>query len=81
MNEQLAGNGKGSLQEVDSIFHAFSMVYLMANELEIESFIERWGGVTLEICFQVLKEGEGEDRLVALFLLGSNAEVRVRDWS
>ena len=46
------------------------MVKSFRIEAEIEAFIIRWGGVDAETFVRVLKDGAGEDRLIALCALG-----------
>jgi hypothetical protein len=38
-----------------------------------EAFVERWGGVDEETLKRVLREGEGRDRLAAVFALGHSS--------
>lgn len=42
----------------------------MVNTLRIEPFRKRWGGLDLATFAQVLKEGQGEERLLAIFAIG-----------
>jgi HEAT repeat protein len=64
------------------ITQAFEAVCLNGTEVDlekaIESFASRWGGLDLDIFKQVLEEGEGQDRLIALFALGSSQEPEAR---
>jgi hypothetical protein len=41
-------------------------------EEQIEAFASRWGGLGLDIFTQVLEEGKGEDRVLAILALGSS---------
>ncbi len=42
----------------------------VAEEEQIEAFASRWGGLSLDIFQQVLEEGTGEDRVLAILALG-----------
>lgn len=58
---------------------AFTMVKSFRIEAEIEAFIIRWGGVDAETFVRVLKNGAGEDRLIALCALGLLAQPWTRE--
>ncbi len=64
------------------ITQAFEAVRLADTEEDaekaIESFASRWGGLDLDIFKQVLEEGKGQDRLIALFALGYSQEPEAR---
>jgi len=64
------------------ITKAFEAVCLAGREEDvekaIESFASRWGGLDLDIFKQVLEEGKGRDRLIALFALGYSQEPEAR---
>jgi HEAT repeat protein len=66
----------------DYIIKAFDAVDLAGTEEDvekaIESFASRWGGLDLDIFKQVLEEGKGQDRLIALFALGYSQEPEAR---
>src|SRR6266702_6869100 len=42
----------------------------VAEEEQIEAFASRWGGLGLDIFQQVLEEGKGEDRVLAILAVG-----------
>jgi hypothetical protein len=44
----------------------------VTEEEQIEAFASRWGGFSLDIFTQVLEEGKGEDRVLAILALGSS---------
>src|SRR5260370_4826426 len=44
----------------------------VAEEEQIEAFASRWGGLGLDIFKQVLEEGKGEDRVLAILAVGSS---------
>jgi hypothetical protein len=44
----------------------------VAEEEQIEAFASHWGGLSLDIFKQVLEEGKGEDRVLAILALGSS---------
>src|SRR5260370_41845562 len=44
----------------------------VAEEEQIEAFASRWGGLGLDIFKQVLEEGKGEDRVLAILAAGSS---------
>ena len=46
----------------------------------IQTFVQRWGGWDQETCLRILREGEGEDKLISLFLLGEEPSKQVRSW-
>jgi hypothetical protein len=54
---------------LDRAFSAIS-IYTGAEEADLEAFASRWGGLDLEIFMQVLKAGQGKDKLIAIFALG-----------
>src|SRR5258707_8242108 len=58
------------------IARAFDLPWTMraevAEEEQIEAFASRWGGLSLDIFKQVLEEGKGEDRVLAILALGSS---------
>lgn len=66
----------------DYIIKAFEEVDLADTEEDtekaIESFASRWGGLDLDIFKHVLEEGDGQDRLIALFALGYSQEPAAR---
>jgi hypothetical protein len=46
---------------------------------EIEAFIKRWHGLDIESLMRVLKEGQGEDRVLAIFAVGKLRSPRSRE--
>src|SRR6266702_4036321 len=58
----------------DYITRAVEQLETMTNEVaeeeQIEAFASRWGGLSLDIFQQVLEEGKGEDRVLAILALG-----------
>src|SRR6266567_8041020 len=44
----------------------------VAEEEQIEAFASRWGGLGLDIFKQVLEEGKGQDRVLAILAVGSS---------
>src|SRR5260221_8753733 len=58
------------------IARAFDLPWTMraevAEEEQIEAFASRWGGLSLDIFKQVLEEGKGQDRVLAILALGSS---------
>lgn len=49
---------------------AYSMVHFLCSEQEIDAFVARWGELGGETFVRVLKEGDEEERLIAIFALG-----------
>ena len=61
------------------ITEAFLHFYEFGTEEEpIEEFASRWGGLDLEIFTHVLEVGQGQDKLIALFALGSSGQPQAR---
>src|SRR4051794_37867848 len=63
----------------DYVEFALGMIrfYVTDNDIEffVECWTERWGGIDLSTFVRVLKEGQGEDRLLAIFVLGYTKEA------
>lgn len=57
----------------------FGMVKGFADEWDIQPYAQRWGGIGVEAFLQALKDGQGEDRLIAICALGSTREPRVKE--
>ncbi len=55
----------------DFIEHGFEMIYgeYIPDE-EVEAFAKRWGGLNLENFVRAIKEGQREDRLLAICVIG-----------
>lgn len=55
----------------DYIYPAFTAIYYGGfGERQVENFIERWAGLDLETFERVIKEGTGDDKVVAIAALG-----------
>jgi hypothetical protein len=52
------------------VIYAFEQAGYEDYELNIEAFVSRWGGLEIETFARVLKEGQGEDRILAIFAIG-----------
>ncbi len=62
-----------------SIDRAFSEFYYEGHEEAIERFASHWGGLDVETFSRVLEEGQGEDKVIALFALGYMATPQARE--
>lgn len=55
----------------DYVYRAFAQVYYGGGfERKIEAFEQRWGGLDSEAFERVIREGTGEDKVIAIFALG-----------
>ncbi len=50
--------------------YAYSALGYEEYKRQVRTFIRRWGGIDLDTFVRVLKEGQGEDRVLAIFALG-----------
>lgn len=62
----------------DNIIHVFKRLGYEHYGPRIQAFVQRWGGWDQETCVHILHEGEGEDKLIALSLLGQEPSKEVR---
>jgi hypothetical protein len=59
---------------------AFGDVYdEWAGDEQYEAFASRWGGLELDAFQRALREGQEEDRLLAIFALGATATPEVAE--
>lgn len=49
---------------------AYSIVRYLCNEQEIDAFVSRWGELGAETFLRVMREGDEEERLIAIAALG-----------
>ena len=52
------------------IDYAYSALGYEEYKRQVRIFIRRWGGIDLDTFVRVLKEGQGEERVLAIFALG-----------
>lgn len=58
----------------DSVRRAFEEIYAYgANDEKYEGFAGKWGGLTTENFQEALENGEGDDRLCAMFVLSASS--------
>ena len=58
----------------DSVSYAFEQLGYEDYEEPLALFVKRWGGLDVETFARVLKEGQGDDSVLAIFALGSTGK-------
>ena len=61
------------------ILDAFGYLGYEEKEVVIEQFVQRWGGLELDLFPRVLQEGQGQDVVVALFVVGTTRSAVARE--
>ncbi len=63
----------------DYVKYAFGQLGYENYEDGTEPFVNRWGGLDLETFARVLREGQGDDAVLAIFALGSTGKSWARE--
>jgi hypothetical protein len=69
----------GEMKIPSFVARGFRMVKGFADVWDIEPYAQRWGGLDMEAFARALKEGQGENRAIAICALGSTGKPWVRE--
>src|SRR5712692_8472862 len=65
--------GKEMFDYPEYVIEAFALTYGQQMEEFIEEFVGRWGNLDIETFERVLQEGQGEEKILAIFAISSAA--------
>ena len=61
------------------VIYAFEQMGYEDYAPRIQRFIDKWGDLSLETFARVLQDGQGEDRVIAIFVVGSQGSADVHE--
>lgn len=61
------------------VTHAFKQLGYEDYATNIEAFANRWGGLEIEVFVRTLKEGHGQDKILAIFAIGFMSNTWARE--